>query len=473
MARAPEAPYVRRALAESIARATSPIVILEGPRGAGKTSLVLNETVLSHFHYVTLADEEVFERAVQQPVEWVASLSRPAIIDEAQRLDSLIAAVQQIAPKKPVEEPVFILVSSRVLPIEEPKAPEPPAQKLAEKPKGRKKPRKPLKPQRFTLFPLTQAEMSGRPGCIVDDLFDRELSLNFRSSHPCSDLRTMMRLGGFPHHALHLADSGPQQRSERVRQGMAKMMAGDDGSKGLIDQMIESSILKKVLASPGIPLGLDAMARACYVDEETLTTHLDSFVEHLLVHCLPDLSKKRKRDRGFGKTRVHPIDTVLAVEALAAMDRDIAVDPYAFGRVLWALCVNQLVAAAQWASEETACCHWKRFDRRVRRVDLVLSRKDRLVGITVRNSVWVRSDTIGALRFLAEDERFVRGFIVYLGSITLRLTEKIWAIPVSALWEKGVFLPWADEEVPDEEELEEEGFDDVVEEEETEGLVEL
>ena len=128
MESAAEAPYVTRPLAQALAASTSPVVILQGPLGSGKTSLVRNEPALSHFYYVTLADDDTFQQARQQPVEWVASLSRPAIIDDAQRLEGLLAAVLQVAPKKPVEEPFFVLVTSRALRKDPP--PEPAADAL-------------------------------------------------------------------------------------------------------------------------------------------------------------------------------------------------------------------------------------------------------------------------------------------------------------------------------------------------------
>lgn len=525
MESAAEAPYVTRPLAQALAASTSPVVILQGPLGSGKTSLVRNEPALSHFYYVTLADDGTFQQARQQPVEWVASLSRPAIIDDAQRLEGLLAAVLQVAPKKPVEEPFFVLVTSRALrkdPPPEPAAdalpcaqpPASPAQQalpaaqapgpalpataalarllLGPRPaagpraatpppgaapadagaaappapaasqaaassatddrapkKGRrkKKGRKPLKPQRLTLFPLTQAELSGRPGCIVDDLFERDPVPGFHTTLTQSDLRTLMRVGGLPRHATRPACPRPEERGQQIRQDLRAMLDSGAEPKGDLDQLIERSILKKVLASPGLPLSVESVARACYVDNATLIAHLGSFMDGFLVHRLSHLGKKNRK-QGFVKTRLHPMDTTYAIEALRAMGSDIAVDPCAFGKVLRALCVNQLVPAAQWASEPTECCHWKQFEQRVRGVDLVLSRKGSLVGIKVRNSRCVRPDTIGALRVLAKDERFVRGFIVYLGPMTLQLTENVWAIPVSALWELEAFHPPAPEADP-------------------------
>lgn len=507
MASASEPPYVSRPLAEAIARSTSPVVLLEGPHGVGKTTLVRSEGALAHFHYVTLADEEELDRARRQPVEWVASLSRPAIIDDAHRLGSLLDAVLQVAPKKPVDEPFFVLVSPLALWTEEerqkadqavakeappaapdpaslvsttvsgagplalPAAPEGPADPAGDSqpatgsatertpdgkdqghhpegskgPKRPKKARKPLKPRHFSLFPLTQAELIGRPSCIVDDLFDHDPRPDFRTSCTLSDLRTMMRTGGLPRQAINPACPRPRQRSAEVRGQMRDMLDECSEPKDDMDRLVETSILKRVLGCPGLPLGVEEAARACYVDASTLTSHLGSFLDRFLVHRVPHLGK-RNRKSAFSRTRIYPFDTTFAVEALLSFGLDVAVDPLAFGRVLRSLCVGQLVPAAQWASEPTECCHWKTPDRKARSVDLVLVRKDRIVALKVRNSSLVRSDRLGALGVLAKDARFVRGFVVYLGASAMQLAENIWAIPVSALWEPHAFHPLGEDD---------------------------
>ena len=538
MASAPDAPYLSRPLAGSIARSTSPVVILQGPPGVGKTALVTHEPALSHFYYVSLSDEETLQQARQQPVAWVSSLSRPAIIDDAHLLDGLLEAVLEVAPKKAVTEPFFVLVSPRalharkaaaskppakgdpappapgsaedspastactllpcaavaLLPAASPQATLPapsdaategataaapaasaaPASKPKKKSRWRKGPRKPLKPQCLTLFPLTQAELCERDGCVVDDLFDRRPQLDFHSTCTLSDLRTMMRVGGFPAYATQAAHLHPQERSAEVRQRIRAML--DDGAppKADMDRLVERSILKRLLSCPGLPLGLNAVARACYVDPPTLTAHLGFFLDRLLAHRVAHLGK-RNRNLAFAKTRLYPLDTTFSVEALRDDELDIAVSPVAFGRVLRGLCIGQLLPAAQWASEPTECCHWKLLERNVKpnakAVDLVLLRKDRLVAIKVRNSLLVRADQLGGLSILAKDERFVHGFVIYLGSTVMQLADNIWAIPVSALWERSAFHPSAaapegEEGAPGEAQGREEADDPLCEEDE-------
>lgn len=414
--------YVKRAIAEAVAGATAPVAVLEGAHGVGKTALVKNEDAFRCFRYVSLGDEEEFSRASARPAEWAAQLPRPVVIDDAHLIPDLLALVRQTAPQKRGQRPAFVLLSPERLRSE--KMPGP-------------------KPARFTLFPLTQAEICGRPGCIVDDLFDGTVVGKFHSLHTRSDLRTKMRIGGFPYRVLHPARALSQEGENGLPfQDELRIMREEDvGPDTSIDELVGRLLLRKTLTNPGISLGIDTLARACSVDPSTLTDHLESLRRRFLIHRLIMLDRQQSSKYAFAKTRVHPIDTALAVEALHEDGCDITADPAVFSGVLKTLCVNQLVPAVQWAGIPTDFRHWKKFDRRMREVDLVLVRGERFVGITVRNSIAARHDTIGALRFLAEDERFARGFIVYMGPFPRQLTENIWAIPVSALWESAAFLP--------------------------------
>lgn len=475
MLRAFEAPYVNRALAGALACATDPIVVLEGPCGAGKTSLVRNEPVLHGFHYVSLADDAVFSRAVREPLAWVASLPQPIIIDDAHRVDSLVETVQRLLAERDEQvhaAPSFILVGSRSLlggerkraraAVSDSGVGQSSAKEEVQDENVREAPRV----RRLNLFPLTQAELHEREGCIVDDLFDRDPLPDFHSAFMRSDLRTMMRIGGFPRYAAHPICAKPQERSIEVQEGMRTMLHEDTASVADIDRSIERAILKKVLENPGLCLGAGTLARACYVDIPTVLGHIDTFADRYLVHPLagfgPGADGRHVRGTRGVKTRLYPLDTTFVIEACRALGRDIAVEPSVFGKVLRTLCVNQLIPAAQWAAEPTECRYWWKYDRRARTVDLVLCREDRLVGVKVRNCGTVHGDAIGALKFLAEDERFAKGYVIYTGSNTVQLAENIWAIPVSALWEREAFYPkpveddTADEGYPeDPEDLEE------------------
>jgi predicted AAA+ superfamily ATPase len=73
-------------------------------------------------------------------------------------------------------------------------------------------------------------------------------------------------------------------------------------------------------------------------------------------------------------------------------------------------------------------------------VDLVMLRRNRLVGVEVKSSSTVKREDFAGLSQLAKDRRFFRGYLVYTGSRVLKYPNGLWALPVSALWEPGAFV---------------------------------
>src|SRR5665647_950476 len=99
-------------LAEALA--DTPVVLVAGPRQAGKTTLV-RQMATQGMRYLTLDDELTLLSARADPVGMVRSLDR-AIIDEIQRAPQLLLAI-----KKSIDEDRrlgrFLLTGSAKTPI--------------------------------------------------------------------------------------------------------------------------------------------------------------------------------------------------------------------------------------------------------------------------------------------------------------------------------------------------------------------
>lgn len=73
-------------------------------------------------------------------------------------------------------------------------------------------------------------------------------------------------------------------------------------------------------------------------------------------------------------------------------------------------------------------------------VDAVLERRDgRIAGIEVKASATIGPNDFRGLRFLRDElgERFVRGVLLYTGEQTLPFGDRLWAMPMDALWRWG------------------------------------
>ena len=88
-----------------------------------------------------------------------------------------------------------------------------------------------------------------------------------------------------------------------------------------------------------------------------------------------------------------------------------------------------------WSDTRARQCHYRTKDKIG--VDVVLETPDgRIVGVEVKAGTTVRSEDLAGLRNLANQagDRFVAGFVLYIGSQTLPFGERFRALPMDALW---------------------------------------
>jgi predicted AAA+ superfamily ATPase len=130
----------------------TPVVLLAGPRQAGKTTLVRQIAGQQGLRYLTLDDELTLLSAREDPVGMIRSLDR-AVIDEIQRAPQLLLAI-----KKSVDEDRrpgrFLLTGSAnlmALPT------------VADSLAGRM--------ETLSLLPLSQSEIEGRSSNWIDNAF--------------------------------------------------------------------------------------------------------------------------------------------------------------------------------------------------------------------------------------------------------------------------------------------------------------
>ena len=155
----------------------TPVVLVAGPRQAGKTTLVRQMTKQG-LRYLTLDDELTLLAAREDPVGMIRSLDR-AVIDEIQRAPQLLLAI-----KKSVDEDRrpgrFLLTGSAnlmALPT------------IADSLAGRM--------ETLTLLPLSQSEMHGNTANWLDAAFAGKL-LNVTTPVVGEDLIDAVLRGGYP-----------------------------------------------------------------------------------------------------------------------------------------------------------------------------------------------------------------------------------------------------------------------------------
>ena len=138
--------YYERPLAGEILRAHSKVVVLEGARAVGKSTLARRQLESHGYAYYTLADAGTLRQASSDAAAWIQRIRVPAIIDEAQLAKDIPLAVKEYTDQKPGQDILFILTGSA---------------SIARSGLGGQDPLT-RRVRRFSLYPLTQAELHTR-----------------------------------------------------------------------------------------------------------------------------------------------------------------------------------------------------------------------------------------------------------------------------------------------------------------------
>lgn len=180
-------------------------------------------------------------------------------------------------------------------------------------------------------------------------------------------------------------------------------------------------------------LNKQATARDAGVTTTTADSHLDLLEGLSIIKRIPPWHDKRLY-RLTRSPKVHIVDPGLAAHLLETDKVSLACDASMVGQLLETFVATELLPHLETAAQRTSLMHFR--DRTGREVDLVLERSGRFVGLEVKSSTVARRRDAIHLTWLKAQlgERFSFGAVLYTGQIPFEIEDRIWALPLSALW---------------------------------------
>ena len=162
---------VEERVGEAIAH--SRVVLINGPRQAGKTTMVRDLIEIGEgAEYLTFDDITTLSYARRDPEGFIRQFTGPVVIDEVQRVPEILLPIKAVVDR--TRRPgSFILTGSANLFF---------LPRLADSLAGRM--------QIVTLWPLSQGELEGRRDGFIDWIFAEEIVLPQVSERYCADSRT-------------------------------------------------------------------------------------------------------------------------------------------------------------------------------------------------------------------------------------------------------------------------------------------
>ncbi|MFC4352129.1 ATP-binding protein [Fodinicurvata halophila] len=389
----------------------TPVVLIVGPRRAGKTTLVKKMGV-SGRTYVTLDDQTVLEAAQADPAGFIRGLDL-AIIDEIQRAPDLLLAI-----KKTVDEDYrpgrFLLTgSANVLTLP----------RIADSLAGRM--------ETLQMLPLARAEIEGRTPTFLERLFEGKPQSQ-RKAIVGDDLVNAVLLGGFPE---ALARESERRRQDWARSYLTSILTRDLRDIADVEKLTELPKFVRLLAEhSGQLVNYSQFGASINVSHKTGQRYVGLLEQVFLIATLqPWFTNALKR---IVKTpKLHFLDSGLLASARGLTVDRVKADRGTFGALLESFVFSEVLKLMTASDLRLTPHHFR--DRDMREVDIVLERDDgMIVGIEVKASATVKSGDFAGLRALAEacGDRFAFGTVLYDNADVVPFGDKLAAAPLSSLW---------------------------------------
>jgi predicted AAA+ superfamily ATPase len=393
----------------------TPVVLVNGARQTGKSTLVAAAAAARGMRYLTLDDRVMLAAARGDPAGFVAGLGGPVVIDEVQRAPGIFLELKAAVDRDRQPGRFLLTGSANVMLL--------PA--VADSLAGRM--------EVLSLLPLSSAELAGHPGFNrADWLFDGKLG--DLPMPPCDRAALSGRLlaGGFPE---ALARASPARRGGWFENYLQAILQRDVRELASIEQLTELPELLQLLAerSAGL-LNFAEMSRGLGLPQSTLKRYFALLEMLFLVERLPAW------DRNPGKRLVKAPKVFVRDTGLLAHLRELSASsldamPGLPGALVETFVLDELRKHLAFSFRGLGLSHYR--TQGGNEVDFILEPRSgaRLVGIEVKASATVDGRDFKGLRHLKESEpAFSRGIVLYCGRELVPFAADLFAVPLSMWW---------------------------------------
>lgn len=396
-----------------------PVVLLEGPRSVGKSTLLREIASKRGGRILDLDDMATLDAVRADPATLIAG-GDLVCIDEYQKAPIVLEAIKSEL-NKDSRPGRFVLTGSarhESLPAA--------TQALT----GRL--------DRLSVLPLSQGEIAG----IHEDWLERFLDnpsdcvTGELSTHNRDDYIDRMLIGGFP---MALAASSASARSRwfanyvslTLERDVRVLSAIRHGAllPEMLGRLAGQSAQVLNIGQVSMDLGLDPTTAANYV----------SLLEHVFILYRLGAWGKTLNSKSGRLPKIHVTDSAVAAhlmrltpEKLAKRDASALTQ---LGHVLETFVVGELRKQASWLDVNIKLGHWR--THRGDEVDLVIERGDgSIVAFEVKAAARVPGEDFRPLQFLRDKlgEAFVGGAVFYLGERSYKYDDRLFVFPVDQLW---------------------------------------
>jgi len=399
------------------ALADSPVVLLNGARQTGKSTLVKTLAVKEHpARYLTLDDTSVLSAIRHDPAGFLAGLDGPVVLDEIQRAPELFVAIKAEVDRKREPGRYLLTGSANVLMLP----------KLSESLAGRM--------EILSLWPLSQGELAGTREGFIDAVFSDTLKLSGPGTNDRFATLDKIIQGGYPEAISRKTES---RRRAWFNSYITTILQRDVRDLANIEGLTELPRLLSILATRAATLvNYSELSRSTTFPQSTLKRYMSLLEMTFLIQHLPAWSGNMGK-RLVKASKLVVSDTGMLAYLLGTTSERM-IKEGTIGPLLENFIVMELRKQSTWSDTAPQMFHFR--TQTGQEVDIVLEdASGRIVGVEVKSSATVGSEDFKGLKMLAEvtGDRFLRGIVLYTGREAIPYGQKLFALPVDCLWTLG------------------------------------
>lgn len=396
----------------------TPVVLVNGPRQSGKSTLVQQVAAARDASaVVTLDDPATLDALRRDPVGFIGGLGPFAVIDEVQRAPEIFVVLKLEVDSNRRPGRFLLTGSADVFLLPD----------LSDSLAGRM--------EIVTLWPLSQGEIEGVREGFVDLLFAAVPLAPYRSDLGRDEVLRLALRGGFPEVLTRATDSARRRWFDAY---ITTLLYRDIRDLASIEGLTQLPRLLQVLATrASSQVNAADISRTMGIPNTTLRRYITLLTQTFTLQPLPAWSNSMD-EQAVRSPRQSFSDSGLLAHLLGASTPSSRAGPDALGPVLETFVLNEVRKQSAWSAVQPRLSFFRTHGGL--EVDIILQARDgRLAGIEVKAAASVGGSDFKGLEALRDalGDRFMAGVVCYTGSVGLPFGDRLWALPIDALWRMG------------------------------------
>lgn len=392
----------------------TPVVLIHGPRQAGKSTLVQYLASLNaKTRYFTFDEAQTLSLAKADPEAFLSGLEGQVILDEVQRVPEIFLAIKLMVDRKRIPGQYLLTGSANVLLLPH----------MADSLAGRM--------EIIPLLPFALTELYQSHFNFVDRVFSSSLTLLDNPAQNEASIWADILCGGYPE---IVSRSSEKRRSAWFDAYLTSILFRDVKNIAHIEGLTELPNLLSMIAARSCGLlNFSELSRSSKLAQTTLKRYMTLLEMTFLISLLRPWSNNLNK-RFVKSPKMMLNDTGLLTHLLGVNAENLEQHPSYRGILLENAVYCELYKQKTFSDLRIELYHYRSHEGT--EVDFVLENSDkRIVGIEVKAAHRISAQDFKGLKDLAEiaGTQFHRGIVLYMGDKIIPFGPFV-ALPIASLF---------------------------------------